>query len=365
MSESNDKKNPPPGGEAGARIEAGSQSDTEPNDPASARFWGAPDDEDGALTQKISWPPPPDDDPKQTEGVIWRVRGLIRTIRPHQWVKNIFVLAPVVFATKLFDPVLLANAAAAFFIFCLLAGAVYTINDLADVSADRLHPVKRHRPIASGRVPEGVARWFAYILVALSLVSAAFISPWFALVAASYFGLNVAYTMKLKHVAYLDVACISAGFVLRVLGGGFATRIEVSWYLFVCTALLALFLGFGKRRHELTTASAKAGKQRTALEGYSKRGLDLALTVTALLTTATYLRYTTDPETLAFFKADTLWPTTVFVVLGVWRFLHIVRYRPRAESPTQEMISDGPMVGIVLLWIVVVGWLVYHLQPGA
>src|SRR5690606_16248838 len=136
------------------------------------------------------------------------------------------------------------------------------------------------------------------------------------------------------------------------------------WYLFVCTALLALFLGFGKRRHELTTASAKAGKQRTALEGYSKRGLDVALTVTAVLTTATYLRYTTDPATLAFFKAETLWPTTLFVVVGVWRFLHIVRYRPRAESPTQEMISDGPMVGIVLLWVVVVGWLVYHLQPG-
>jgi 4-hydroxybenzoate polyprenyltransferase len=241
---------------------------------------------------------------------------------------------------------------------------VYTINDLADVGADRLHPVKRHRPIASGRVPENAARIFAIALVVLSIGGGFFISPAFALVAAAYFGLNVAYTMKLKHVAYLDVACIAAGFVLRVLGGGFATRIEVSWYLFVCTALLALFLGFGKRRHELTTASAKAGRQRHALEGYTKRGLDLALTITALLTVGTYLRYTLDSVTLAFFRADTLWPTTVFVVLGVWRFLHIVRYRPKAESPTQEMISDGPMVGIVLLWIIVVGWLVYHLQPG-
>lgn len=360
MSESNDKQDQPL-----LADPDGPKSEVEPNNPASARFWGGVEEDEGALGQEISWPAPPEDDPQQTGSHIWRVRGLIRTIRPHQWVKNIFVLAPVVFATKLFDPVLLTNAGAAFLVFCLLAGAVYTINDLADVAADRLHPVKRHRPIASGRVPEGVARWFAYFLVALSLGWGAFISPWFALVAAGYFGLNVAYTMKLKHVAYLDVACISAGFVLRVLGGGFATRIEVSGYLFVCTALLALFLGFGKRRHELTTASAKAGKQRTALEGYSKRGLDVALTVTAALTTVTYLRYTTDPETLAFFKAETLWPTTIFVVLGVWRFLHIVRYRPRAESPTQEMISDGPMVGIVLLWVVVVGWLVYHLQPGA
>jgi 4-hydroxybenzoate polyprenyltransferase len=191
-----------------------------------------------------------------------------------------------------------------------------------------------------------------------------FLSPAFAAVAAGYFALNVAYTMKLKHVPYLDVGCIAAGFVLRVLGGGVATGIEVSWYLFVCTALLALFLGFGKRRHELTTASAKAGKQRLALEGYTKRGLDLALTVTATLTIGTYLRYTLDEATLEFFRAKTLWPTTLFVVLGVWRFLHIVRYRPKAESPTQEMISDGPMVGIVLVWIVVIGWLVYHLQPA-
>src|SRR5690606_29625991 len=228
-------------------------------------FWEAPEGEAG---EHSSWPAPPVEDAAINGSLIWRIRGLIRTIRPHQWVKNVFVLAPLVFATKLFDPELLTHAALAFFSFCLLAGAVYTINDLADVEADGLHPVKRHRPIASGRVPEGVARWFAYVLVAISLAAGYAVSPGFALVAAAYFGLNVAYTMRLKHVAYVDVACISAGFVLRVLGGGFATRIEVSWYLFVCTALLALFLGFGKRRHELTTASAKAGKQRVALEGY-------------------------------------------------------------------------------------------------
>jgi decaprenyl-phosphate phosphoribosyltransferase len=332
-----------------------------PGDPTSQGFWGPSSVGD---PRYASWPAPPVVDEVEQATLIWRIRGLIRTIRPHQWVKNVFVLAPVVFATKLFDPLLLTNAAVAFFAFCLLAGAVYTINDLADVEADRLHPVKRHRPIASGRVPDGVARAFAYVLVAVSLGAGYLISPAFALVAACYFLLNVAYTMKLKHVAYLDVGCISAGFVLRVLGGGYATRIEVSAYLFVCTALLALFLGFGKRRHELTTASARAGKQRVALEGYTKRGLDLALSITAVLTVGTYLKYTVDDSTIAFFRSSSLWPTTIFVVLGVMRFLHIVRYRPKAESPTQEMLSDGPMVGIVLLWIVVVGYLVYHLQPS-
>jgi decaprenyl-phosphate phosphoribosyltransferase len=334
----------------------------EPSNPASARFWYAPD---GHPENSITWPAPPVSTAKEEASLIWRIRGLIRTIRPHQWVKNVFVLAPVVFATKVFDAELLTNAAIAFFAFCLLAGAVYTINDLADVEADRMHPVKRYRPIASGRVPERLARIFAYLLVGVSLAAGAWISVGFAVVAAAYFALNVAYTMKLKHVAYVDVACIATGFVLRVLGGGFATDIKVTWYLFACTALLAFFLGFGKRRHELTTASAKAGKQRVALEGYSKRGLDIALIVTASLTIATYLTYTLDSETLQFFKAKTLWPTTIFVVLGVWRFLHIVRYRPKAESPTQEMLSDGPMVGIVLLWIGVIGWLVYHLQPLA
>lgn len=332
------------------------------DDPTKPEFWGEQDAQD-----KNSWPAPTVEPAPEVarRSLVWRVRGLIRTIRPHQWVKNVFVLAPVVFATKLFDPTMLVRATVAFAAFCLLAGAVYTINDLADVEADRLHPVKRYRPIASGRVPEDVARVFAYALVASSLTAGYLVSPWFALIALGYFSLNVAYTMKLKHVAYVDVSCIALGFVLRVLGGGFATRISVSWYLFACTALLALFLGFGKRRHELTTASARAGKQRVALEGYTKRGLDVALGVTSAATVATYLTYTLDPSTQAFFHITTLWPTTLFVVLGILRFLHIVRFRPRAESPTQEMLSDGPFVGILLLWVFTVAWLVYNLQPGA
>lgn len=312
-----------------------------------------------------SWPVPPDVTPPEKGELVWRVRGLIRTIRPHQWVKNVFVLAPVVFAKSFFDPAMLTRAALAFFVFCFLAGAVYTINDLADIEADRLHPVKRYRPIPSGRVPEKVARIYAAVLVAGSLGVAVLVSVPFALVSATYFGLNVAYSLKLKHLAYVDVACIAAGFVLRVLGGGFATRIEVSWYLFACTALLALFLGFGKRRHELTTAKARSGKStRAALEGYTEGGLNGALTVTAGLTTLVYLVYTLDPATRAFFHSDVLWPTTLFVVLGVARFLHIVKSRPRAESPTQEMLSDGPMVATVLLWIGVVVFLVYQLKPS-
>jgi decaprenyl-phosphate phosphoribosyltransferase len=308
-----------------------------------------------------SWPAPIAE-PVETFTVWRRIRGLVRTIRPHQWVKNVFVLAPIVFAREVFRPELFTSAALAFFVFCLLAGAIYTINDLADVEADREHPVKRHRPIASGRVPVGVARVFAALLIGVSLGGATWLSPWFGLVAGAYFVLNVAYTFKLKHVAYLDVACISAGFVMRVMGGGFATHTHISGYLYACTATLALYFGFGKRRHELTTA-ARAGKQRAALEGYTREGLDAALLLAGGVTTLLYLAYTLDSQTRHFFQSETLWPSTFLVALGLGRFLYLVRNRPRAESPTQVMLSDGPGVAIVLTWAVMLVWVIYHLTP--
>jgi 4-hydroxybenzoate polyprenyltransferase len=295
--------------------------------------------------------------------LAWRLAGVVKTMRPHQWVKNVFVLAPVVFAKEIFSVFLLTRAAAAFAVFCLLAGAVYALNDVLDRKADRMHPIKRFRPIASGQVPVGWAKVLAVALVVVALGWAATLSPSFAGIAALYFVLNVAYSFWLKHVAYVDVACIAAGFVLRVVGGGLATRIDISKYLILCTALLAFFLGIGKRRHELTSAESNAAAQRAALESYTKRGLDLALGITGILTVATYAAYTLDEHTVSFFQTEWLWISTVFVVLGVWRFLFIVKNRPSAESPTQEMLRDGPFVATVLLWVGLVMWVVYNLKP--
>jgi 4-hydroxybenzoate polyprenyltransferase len=326
--------------------------------------------EPAASTRRQGEPPPSSSEPPSGvaalggSGLWWRLGGVLRTVRPHQWVKNVFVLAPVVFAKEMFDRNLLEHATAAFFVFCLLAGAVYAMNDLADIEADRIHPVKKYRPIPSGRVPTSVARLLAAVLVVGSLAWAYRIAPAFALVAAVYFAQNVAYSFKLKHVAYLDVSFIAAGFVLRVMGGGYATRTPVSNYLLACTALLALFLGFGKRRHELSAAAGKAALQRAALEQYSKRGLDVALGLTGLATVATYLVYTLDPRTEALFQTDKLWPSALFVLLGVGRFLQLVKSRPKSESPTQEMLRDGPFVAIVLCWVVLVMWVVYRLKPG-
>jgi 4-hydroxybenzoate polyprenyltransferase len=314
------------------------------------------------------------------------LKGLIKTIRPHQWVKNAFVAAPMFFHKDLFgtavgsgDPSLNLKVAGKAFlataVFCLLAGAVYTINDLVDVEADRVHPVKRERPIASGAVPENIARIFAGMLVVVSFAIALGtlrvndgrdINWMFAACALVYFVENLAYSFKLKKVAYLDVGLIAFGFVLRVIAGGYATETKVSVYLIACTALLALFLGFGKRRHELEGATA--GKQRAALEAYTKGSLTAALAVTGLATAACYVMYTLDADTRAFFQTDKLWLTAPFTIFGLFRFLMIVSGRAgrghKAESPTQEMLSDVPFVLNLVAWGAVIVAIVYRLRPG-
>jgi decaprenyl-phosphate phosphoribosyltransferase len=304
--------------------------------------------------------------PESREGsFLWRLRGVIRTMRPHQWVKNLFVLAPVVFARELTRPTFILAALGAFAVFCLLAGAVYTLNDLVDAEADRVHPVKRERPIASGRVPVPLARMMVVVLVTLALGSALVVGvlyhrlPFF-FVALAYFLQNVAYSFRLKKVAYVDVGFISLGFVLRVLAGGYATLTPVSGYMIACTALIALFLGFGKRRHEL--AGANAAKQRSALEAYSPRALTIALAVTGFASVANYLAYTLDPP--PFFQRDTrwLWLTTLHPLFGVVRFLQLVVGRPKAESPTQEMLRDVPFVLNLVLWVIEILAIIYHVR---
>jgi 4-hydroxybenzoate polyprenyltransferase len=299
--------------------------------------------------------------------LLWRVRGVIRTMRPQQWVKNLFVLAPVVFARELGRPGFIVSALGAFSVFCLLAGAVYTLNDLVDADADRIHPVKRRRPIASGRVPVPVARVMVVVLLVLALGSSLVAGilynrlPFF-FVALAYFLQNVAYSFRLKKIAYVDVGFIALGFVLRVLAGGFATHTEVSWYMLACTALLALFLGFGKRRHEL--ASANATKQRAALEAYSARALTIALAITGVGAVAVYLAYTLDPKPRTFFGTSWLWMTTIHPLFGVLRFLQLVVGRPKAESPTQEMLRDVPFVLNFVLWVIEMIAFLYNVKLG-
>lgn len=304
------------------------------------------------------------------------LRALIKTVRPHQWVKNLFVLAPMFFHRDVFlstpagpalNLLITGQAVAAMAVFCLLAGAVYTINDLADATADRIHPIKRFRPIARGEVTVGAARILAPALVTVSLALGSLLSWQFAAVAMLYFAENLLYTFRFKKVAFLDVSFIAFGFVLRVVGGGVATGVHPSGYMLACTALLALFLGFGKRRYEIE--SEHADKHRAALRHYTAKSLDVALAITGSATAATYVAYTLDPATRAFFQSNSLWLTIPFTVFGILRFVFLASGKGgkglKSESPTQEMLHDVPFVVNLVAWVAVVVAIVYRLRPSA
>ena len=279
-------------------------------------------------------------------------------MRPHQWVKNLFVLVPLVFAKELLHPATVVRALVAFAAFCLGASAVYVLNDLIDVEADRAHPVKRSRPIASGAVSVSAAKGLFAGLVLTALAAALAVSPAVAGVVAAYLALNVAYTFGLKRVAYLDVLCIALGFLLRVAAGTVAVRVHASQYLLVVTFVLACFLGFGKRMHELRQG-ANASKQRAVLARYDERVLAICLHVTGAATVVLYVLYTLDRHTQQLFGTRWLVLTTGFTVFGVYRFLRLVRYHAEAESPTEEMLRDKPFLANLALWGIAVVAIIY------
>lgn len=292
--------------------------------------------------------------------------GLLKTMRPKQWFKNVFVLAPIVFAKNLFHAEVLLRALAAFVVFSFLAGAIYTLNDVVDVEADRNHPTKCKRPIAAGVVSERQATGFGVLLVLLSLSGAFALGVGVGVAALAYLLNNVAYTFRIKHVPYVDVASIATGFVLRVVAGCYAVStagnpVRPSFYLIACTALLAMFMGFGKRRHELKVHASKA---RATLDDYDPKTLDRLLVVLAVLCVASYVAYTLDPATVAFFHTSYLWATTPFVVVGIGMFLTIARDESRLDSPTDEILKNVPFMLTLVLYAITVIAIVYKLRPA-
>jgi decaprenyl-phosphate phosphoribosyltransferase len=288
--------------------------------------------------------------------------GLVRTLRPHQWVKSSFVLVALVFSKHLFDPPYVVRAVLATLAFCALSGAVYAFNDVKDVDADRLHPTKQHRPIAAGVVSENAALWTAAVLATAALAGGALLSVDFALVCAEYLAQNQLYTLRLKQVAFVDVMLIASGFLLRVYAGAVAIDVPPSPYLLWCTGLLAIFLGLGKRAHEMAWAE-KAGRgiadTRAALAGYNPRVVRAAMVVLAIATCAASVLYTQDAHTVAFFGTRRLVWSTPFAVIGIFRFLQLALWRPREDSPTEAMLRDPAFLANLLAWGGVIVWIVY------
>jgi decaprenyl-phosphate phosphoribosyltransferase len=289
--------------------------------------------------------------------------ALLRTLRPHQWVKNLFVLAALVFSKHLFDAEMALRAAIATACFCAVSGAVYAFNDVRDVESDRQHPTKRHRPIAAGQLSERAALVAAGALAVGGLAIAATLTWKLALVVAGYLVVNLAYTLRLKQVAFVDVALIAAGFLLRVQAGAVAIDVPASPWLFACTGLLATFLGFGKRAHELAWARRSGGNvagTRAALAGYNIPVLRVAMVVLGVATCAGYVLYTRDPHTVAYFGTRELLWSAPFPAIGIARFLWLALIRPREESPTEAMLRDWPFLANLAAWGVTVMLILYR-----
>ncbi len=288
------------------------------------------------------------------------VANLIVSLRPDQWTKNLIVFAALIFAVKLLDPAALALASAAFLIFCVLSGCVYLINDVSDREADRRHPLKRLRPIASGALGAGTALAWAVGLSVVALAAAYALRPLFALTAAAYLALFALYTRTFKHVVILDVMVIAIGFVLRAVAGGLVIGVPVSDWLLVCTILLALFLGLAKRRHEITMLADGASGHRRILEEYDPYLLDQMIAIVAAATLVVYIIYCASPETAERFGTRLLVLTTPFPIYGIFRYLYLVHRQHGGGSPSDLLMRDRPLLSCVALWGIAVVLIIYR-----
>ena len=280
------------------------------------------------------------------------------SLRPRQWVKNLFVFAGLVFAQKLFTPSVWP-ALGAFAVFCALSGSVYLVNDAADREKDRLHPDKKWRPIASGRLPAGTAVTAAAVLVVAALAGSLVLSRPLAVVALAYAVLLGAYSVWLKHVVIVDVIVVAIGFVLRAVAGAVAIDVGISGWLLICTVLMALFLALGKRRHEYLTLGEAAVRHRPILAEYSAGLLDQMIAVVTASTVTAYALYTMSPETVAKFETRLLPATLPFVLYGIFRYLYLLYRRQLGGNPSELFLNDGPLLVNTLLWILAVALIIY------
>ncbi|HTM30293.1 MAG TPA: decaprenyl-phosphate phosphoribosyltransferase [Vicinamibacterales bacterium] len=286
--------------------------------------------------------------------------SVLAALRPEQWTKNFIVFAALIFARRLLDPAAAALALAAFLIFCGLSGAVYLVNDVSDREADRQHPIKSRRPIASGAIPVATALVLAIALIAAGVGAAFWLEPAFGWCAFAYVVLQAAYSRWLKHLVILDVMTIAAGFVLRAVAGGLVISVPISEWLLVCTILLALFLGLSKRRHELTLLAGEARGHRRILEDYDPYLLDQMIAVVAASTLVAYIIYCLDPDTEARFGTHWLVLTVPFPIYGLFRYLYIVHRKDGGGNPSEELLTDRPLLACVALWGLAVVAIIYR-----
>ena len=284
---------------------------------------------------------------------------LATSLRPEQWAKNFLLFAGLLFGGRLLEPAAVLNAIAAFAVFCALSSAIYLVNDIWDRDADRRHPLKQTRPIASGEIGVRLAGWSAAILIAGATAVAWVLNSVFGAIATGYVLLLLLYSTTLKHIVILDVLAIAGGFVLRAVAGAVAVTVPIGSWLLVCTTLLALFLALSKRRHELVLLGDAAPHHRRILEQYSPYLLDQMISVVTASTLIAYTVFTMSAETAQRLGTPFLGFTVPFVLYGIFRYLYLVHQKRGGGSPAEMLLTDRPLLVCVALWAGTVILLMY------
>jgi 4-hydroxybenzoate polyprenyltransferase len=285
--------------------------------------------------------------------------SLVLSLRPSQWTKNLIIFGALIFGQRLLDPGAVAYSVGAFVVFCALSGVVYLLNDVADREADRRHPLKMYRPIASGEVPVPVALIAAIILSVVALGAAFWLRPAFGILGAAYVSLLVLYSGPLKHTVIIDVLTIAIGFVLRAAAGAVVINVHISHWLLIVTILGALFLALAKRRHELVLLSDGATSHRRILQEYSPYLLDQMIAVVTASTLVAYAVYTVSPDTIEKFGTDKLGWTLPFPLYGIFRYLYLVHQKEGGGSPSSMLLNDRPLLLCIALWAIAVALIIY------
>ena len=288
-----------------------------------------------------------------------KVTALIKLMRPHQYIKNLFIFLPLFFAMKITDAGLLSNAFIAFIAFSLTASAIYTLNDYHDIEEDKQHPKKKDRPLASGAISKSQAIIIMSVLFVSGFALMALLSLKAVAILAAYVIMNIAYSFSLKHIAIVDVNIIALGFVLRLFVGSAATDIPLSKWIIIMTFLLALFMALAKRRDDVLIYLDTGKKMRKVIDGYNLQFLDTAMAIMASVVIVAYTIYTTSPEVEARFHSDYLYLTSFFVILGVMRYLKIAFVHKNSGSPTKIVATDHFMQLILLGWVITFAWILY------
>ena len=274
-------------------------------------------------------------------------------MRPEQWLKNGFVLAPIVFSGLIGDPDAWLRTLLAVAAFCAASSAVYLVNDVIDREADRSHPIKKSRAIASGEISVTTALVVAVVLVAAAAAVAVWLGGWFPAVVIAYVALVLLYSVALKRAVFLDVLVVAAGFVLRVVGGAVAIDVPVSRWILLVAYLLALYLALGKRRSELALLGEEAGHHRVVLGHYTLPMVDQAISVVLGATVVAYALYTVAPETVAKVGSEGLLATVPIVLYGLFRYLYLLHRHELGGSPTKALLTDRPLLVCVIVWLAV------------